>query len=145
MNVLSAVSAAKMEIIAEFEIGNAIEFGFKVRKSSSSNQETVIGYNVLNEELFVDRTKSNTVDFHSDFVAKHKAPMKPEHKRIQLSIYVDWSSVEIFGNNGTTIISDTIFPDFGSRGLELYSICGELKVVSLQINDLVSIWENQSV
>lgn len=145
MNVLSAISAAKMEIIAEFEIGNAIEFGFKVRKSSSSNQETVIGYNVLNEELFVDRTKSNTVDFHPDFGAKHKAPMKPQHKRIQLSIYVDWSSVEIFGNNGTTIISDTIFPDLGSRGLELYAIGGELKVVSLQINDLVSIWGNESV
>ncbi|MET1173441.1 glycoside hydrolase family 32 protein [Paenibacillus amylolyticus] len=143
MNVLSAVSATKMEIIAEFEIGNAIEFGFKVRKSSSSNQETVIGYNVLNEELFVDRTKSNAVDFHPDFATKHKAPMKPEHRRIQLSIYVDWSSVEIFGNNGTTIISDTIFPDLGSRGLELYAIGGELKVVSLQINDLVSIWENQ--
>ncbi|YCI23050.1 GH32 C-terminal domain-containing protein [Paenibacillus sp. Z3-2] len=46
MNVLSAVSAAKMEIIAEFEIGTAIEFGFKVRKSSSSNQETVIGLEV---------------------------------------------------------------------------------------------------
>ncbi|WP_340017518.1 glycoside hydrolase family 32 protein [Paenibacillus sp. FSL H3-0457] len=143
MNVLSDVSATKMEIIAEFEIGNAIEFGFKVRKSSSSNQETVIGYNVLNEELFVDRTKSNAVDFHPDFATKHKAPMKPEHRRIQLSIYVDWSSVEIFGNNGTTIISDTIFPDLGSRGLELYAIGGELKVVSLQINDLVSIWENQ--
>lgn len=145
MNVLSAVSAAKMEIIAEFEIGTATAFGFKVRKSSSSDQETVIGYNVLNEELFVDRTKSNNVDFHPDFSAKHKALMKPEHERIQLSIYVDWSSVEVFGNNGTTIISDMIFPDLESRGLELYAFGGELRVVSLQINDLVSIWGNETI
>ncbi|WP_272907532.1 glycoside hydrolase family 32 protein [Paenibacillus xylanexedens] len=145
MNVLSAISAAKVEIIAEFEIGTAVEFGFKVRKSSSSTQETIIGYDVLNEELFVDRTKSNATDFHPDFAAKHKAPMKPEHDRIQLSIYVDWSSVEVFGNKGETIISDMIFPDLESRGLELYSLGGELKVVSLQINDLVSIWENKTV
>ncbi|WP_339272317.1 glycoside hydrolase family 32 protein [Paenibacillus sp. FSL W8-0426] len=139
-NVLSDISAVKAEIIAEFEIGTAIEFGFKVRKSS--NQETIIGYNVLNEELFVDRTKSNAIDFHPDFAAKHKAFMKSEHEQIQLSIYVDWSSVEVFGNKGKTIVSDMIFPDLESRGLELYALGGELKVVSLQINDLASIWEN---
>lgn len=71
--------------------------------------------------------------------------MKPEHERIQLSIYLDWSSVEVFGNHGKTIISDMIFPDFESKGLELYAIGGELRVVSLQINDLVSIWGNENV
>ncbi len=71
--------------------------------------------------------------------------MKPEHERIQLSIYVDWSSVEVFGNHGKTIISDMIFPDSESRGLELYTIDGDLRVVSLQINDLVSIWGNETV
>ncbi|MFP4975701.1 glycoside hydrolase family 32 protein [Paenibacillus sp. CN-4] len=142
-NVLSDIDLAKAEIIAEFELGTAVEFGFKVRKSSG--QETVIGYHVLNEELVVDRTKSNAIEFHPDFAAKHKAPMNPEHQRIQLSIYVDWSSVEVFGNKGKTIISDMIFPDLDSRGMELYALGGELKVVSLQINDLVSIWENETV
>ncbi|WP_274378183.1 glycoside hydrolase family 32 protein [Paenibacillus terrae] len=143
MNVLSDIFVAKAEIIAEFEINNVAELRFKVRKSS--NQETIVGYNVSNEELFVDRTKSGTIDFHSDFTAKHKAPMKPEDGRIQLSIYVDWSSVEVFGNNGKAVISDLIFPDLESRDLELYAIGGELKVLSLQINDLVSIWGNETV
>lgn len=143
MNVLSDVSAAKAEIIAEFEIGTAVEFGVKVRMSSI--EETVIGYNIPNGELFVDRTKSSAIDFHSDFTAKHKAPMKPEHEWIQLSICVDWSSVEVFGNHGSTIISDMIFPDLESKGLELYTIGGELRVVSLQIYDLASIWGNEMV
>ncbi|MNW50133.1 Levanase precursor [compost metagenome] len=143
MNVLSDIFAAKAEIIVEFEIGTAVEFGFKVRKSA--NQETIIGYNISNEELFVDRTKSSATDFHSDFTAIHKATMKPENERIQLSIYLDWSSVEVFGNHGKTIMSDMIFPDFESKGLELYAIGGELRVVSLQINDLVSIWGNENV
>ncbi|MFS0868887.1 glycoside hydrolase family 32 protein [Paenibacillus xylanilyticus] len=142
-NILSDISTEKAEIIAEFEIGTAIEVGFKVRMSA--NQETIIGYNILKEELFIDRTKSNDIDFHPDFAAKHKAPMKPEHERIQLSIYVDWSSVEVFGNKGKAIISDMIFPDLESRGLELYTLGGELKIVSLQINDLVSIWGNATV
>ncbi|MEK4732114.1 MULTISPECIES: GH32 C-terminal domain-containing protein [unclassified Paenibacillus] len=88
-----------------------MEFGFKVR--SSSTQETTIGYDVLNEELFVDRTKSSAIDFHPDFAAKHQAPMKPEHERITLSIYVDWSSVEVFGNKGKTNRFRHDFPGLG--------------------------------
>ncbi|MGG1654533.1 glycoside hydrolase family 32 protein, partial [Paenibacillus sp. NRS-1775] len=96
--ILMHISDSKSEIIAEFEISTAVKYGFKVRKSS--NQETIIGYNISNGELFVDRTKSSAIDFLSDFTAIHKAPMKPEHGRVQLSIYVDWSSVEVFGKQG---------------------------------------------
>jgi fructan beta-fructosidase len=143
VNVLAAVTAVKAEIIAEFELETAVEFGFKVRKSSE--QETIIGYNVLDETLFVDRTKSGNIDFHPDFAAMHTAPMRPEHQRIQLTIYVDWSSIEVFGNKGKAVISDMIFPDFESQGVELYAKGGKAKVVSLQINDLAGIWNENAV
>ncbi|MGZ0043118.1 hypothetical protein [Paenibacillus ottowii] len=44
-----------------------------------------------------------------------------------------------------TIKDMYLFPDLESRGLELYAIGGELRGVSLQINDLVSIWGNDTV
>lgn len=142
-NVLSNVISAQAEIIAEFEVGTAVEFGFKIRKSFK--EETTIGYNTSNEELFIDRTMSSTTDFHSDFTAKHKVTMKPDYKRIQLSIYFDWSSVEVFGNKGEVVISDLIFPDGESKGLELYVIGGELRLISLEINDLSSVWGNDII
>ncbi|KRF06902.1 fructan hydrolase [Paenibacillus sp. Soil766] len=141
-NPLSGATALKAEIIGEFEIGTATEFGFKVRKSS--NQETVIGYDVLNEAMFLDRTNAGSVDFHSDFVAKHTAPLKPEHKRIQLTIYVDGSNIELFGNDGSAVITDLIFPDHESQGLELYAVGGSVKVISLQINSMNGVWERGS-
>ncbi|OAS21919.1 fructan hydrolase [Paenibacillus oryzisoli] len=142
-NPLSETTALKAEIIGEFEIGSATEFGFKVRKSSS--QETVIGYDVVKEELFLDRTNHGSSDFHRDFAAKHTAPLKSENKRIQLTIYLDGSNIELFVNQGSIVITDLIFPDFESQGLELYALGGEVKVISLQINEITGIWESKPI
>ncbi|UKS27889.1 glycoside hydrolase family 32 protein [Paenibacillus sp. HWE-109] len=137
-NLLSEVTALKAEIIAEFEIGTAIEFGFKLRKSSS--QETIIGYDVVNEALFLDRTNAGSADFHPDFAAKHTVTLKPEHKRIQVTIYVDGSNIELFGNEGIAVITDLVFPEPESQGLELYAVGGSVKVISLQISDMTGLW-----
>lgn len=143
MNPTADVSTAKAEIIAEFELGTATEFGFKVRKSTA--EETTIGYDVNNKQLFVDRTNSGATDFHPDFAAKHEAAMTPENNRIRMSVFVDWSTVEVFGNNGKAVISDTIFPGPGSKGLEVYAVGGNVKVLSLKINDMHSIWRDESI
>lgn len=137
-NPLIGINVNKAELIAEFEIGTATEFGFKVRKSA--DEETVIGYDSAELELFVDRTNSGLTNFHPDFAAKHRAPLAPSDNRVRMSIYMDWSSIEVFGNDGTTVISDTIFPAPESNGLELYAVGGNIKLVSLHINEMESIW-----
>ncbi|MNW42568.1 Levanase precursor [compost metagenome] len=137
-NPLVGIIANKAELIAEFEIGTAKEFGFKVRKSEA--EETVVGYDLVMKNLFVDRTNSGRTDFHPDFAAKHDAPLGPVNNRVRMSIFMDWCSVEVFGGDGSTVISDTIFPAPESNGLELYAVGGNVKLVSLQINELGSIW-----
>ncbi len=132
-----------MEIIAEFELGSASEFGFKVRKSET--EETVIGYDTAAKELFVDRTKSGDTGFHVNFAAKHEAALLPENNRIKMHLFVDLSSVEVFGNEGRAVISDLIFPDPESAGLELYAVDGDVRVVSMQIHNIKSIWKNEAV
>jgi len=127
-----------LEIEAEFELASAREFGFKVRKSR--NEETIIGYDTERDEIFVDRRKSGRVDFHSGFTGKHSAPLKPEENRIKLHIFVDWSSVELFANDGKITITDLIFPEPDSDGLEIYSRGGTVKLNCLNIYHLDNIW-----
>ncbi|MNN46309.1 Levanase precursor [compost metagenome] len=128
-------------MIAEFEIGTATEFGFKVRKSA--DDETVVGYDTVTMELFVDRTNSGLTNFHPDFAAKHQAPLRPIDNRVRMSIFMDWSSIEVFGGDGIAVISNTIFPASESNGLELFAVGGNVKLVSLQINELKSIWRDE--
>ena len=62
--------------------------------------------------------------------------------RVQLHIFVDWSSVEVFGGDGQAVITDQIFPMPSSDGLALFANGGTAKV-SLRIWQLKSIWGSQ--
>lgn len=131
------------EAEAEFELAGASEFGLKLRKSAS--EETVVGYDAALQRLFIDRSASGESSFSPAFAVRHDAALKPEGGRLRLRIFVDWSSVEVFAGGGEVVLSDLIFPEDASQGLELYAAGGEVKLVSLTIYPLSSIYSGKAV
>ena len=127
------------QVIAEFEVGTASEFGLKVR--TGPGEETLIGYNVPAGELFVDRTKSGQAAFSNLFPSREAAPLAAKKGRVELHIFVDWSSVEVFAGDGRVVITDQIFPKPSSDGLSLFANGGIARLVSLHIWQLRSIWD----
>jgi fructan beta-fructosidase len=59
-----------------------------------------------------------------------------------LRILVDWSSVEVFGDRGETIITDQIFPKPTSDGAQAFADGGSATIDSLDIWPLRSSWTN---
>ena len=86
--------------MAEFDVSNtdAQEFGFQIQKEGSENAK--VSYNVNKQRLFVDRTNSGSFDFGEDVKGKHSASMLPKDGKVKLHMFVDQSSVEVFGNDG---------------------------------------------
>jgi fructan beta-fructosidase len=136
------ISGKTLEIIATLEPGSSSEFGLKVRKGA--HEETLVGYDVANAELFVDRIRSGKVDFNPRFPGKHSGPLSVEQGRIKLHLFVDWSSVEVFGNDGRTVITEQIFPGPEADGLALYAKGGTARLISLDVWGLQSIWKTAS-
>ncbi|MGG5253666.1 glycoside hydrolase family 32 protein [Neobacillus sp. SM06] len=136
--IFSEINGKSFEIIAEFELDSASAFGFSLRKSK--NEKTVIGYDVGKQELFIDRINSGDTSFNPYFPCKHTATLKPKQSRIKLHIFVDWSSVEVFANNGELAMTDLIFPNDTSEGLEVFALDGNVTLVSLQFYPLKSSW-----
>ena len=130
-----------LEIIAEFQVGTASQFGLKVR--TGPGEETLVGYDAPAGEIFVDRTNSGQSSFSNLFTGRQTAPLPAENGRVTLHIFVDWSSVEVFGGDGQTVITDQIFPMPSSDGLALFANGGNAKLVSLHIWQLRSIWGSQ--
>jgi fructan beta-fructosidase len=128
------VHGERLEIIAEFKLETANEFGLKVRVGP--NCETIVGYNTSSRELFVDRRKSGQVDFNEHFTGKHSAPLQLEDDTIHLRIFIDSCSLEVFGNHGRTVITDLIFPEPNATGLELFASGGNVQLISLDIWEL---------
>lgn len=142
-NLLSGISGDAFEINAEFQVNTsqATEFGFKVRKGG--NQYTTIGYDKTSSSLFVDRTRSGNVTFNPSFNnGKHSAPLQPVNGKVKLRIFVDRSSIEVFGNDGQKVITDVILPDVTSKDLEVYALNGSVKLNNLTVHPINKVWKN---
>ncbi|ADM68829.1 Levanase [Paenibacillus polymyxa E681] len=140
-NILEGLDAGAYEIEAVFElpsVGAASAFGFYVR--DGGEQRTAVGYTTDIQQMFVNRADSGLTDFSTLFSTLHKASLAPIENRIQMRIFVDESSVEVFGNDGEVVFSEIILPDSARRGMGFYTQGGEVKVVSLHVYALRNSW-----
>jgi fructan beta-fructosidase len=131
-------SGKTLEINVDFRLRDADRFGLKVR--AGDDEETVIGYDATTSELYVDRTRSGNVGFNPNFPGVQRAPLAARDGELRLRILVDWSSVEVFSDEGDRVITDQIFPRASSDGIELFADGGRTTLASLTIRPLRSSW-----
>jgi fructan beta-fructosidase len=109
------------------DLGAASEEGVRLRRSTlktdqPAGEETVVGIDRAKGQIFVDRTRSGYVSFSPDFPARVTAPLKhPQATSIPIEIIVDRSSVEVFAEDGETVLTNIFFPSDSSQGLAFYS------------------------
>jgi levanase len=131
-----------LAIDADLRLDSAKRAGVKVR--TGNGQETLIGYDAEAGELYVDRTRSGRSDFNSNFAGVQRAPLATRNGSVHLHILVDWSSVEVFADHGQTVITDQIFPDATSDGIELFADGGDATLERLKIQPLRSSWQTDT-
>jgi fructan beta-fructosidase len=143
-NIMSNLSGSQYEIVAEFTPDeNTTEVGFKLRVGKDADQETIVKYNIGTEELVLDRSKSGKSPSANKFLQAYSQKMsKTSDGKIQLHIFVDAASVEVFGNNGEVAGAAQIFPNRSSNGIEVYSVGGN-STAAIQYYPLSSIWNNE--
>ncbi len=132
----------QLEFVVELEAGTAAEFGLRVLKGE--REETVIVFDAKANTLSVDRTRSGNVNFHPAFAGRHTGPLRLDaQRRIRLHVLVDACSVEVFGNDGEMVVTDLVFPQPESRGVELFATGGTCRVISCEVYTLKSIWHRE--
>ena len=80
---------------------------------------TVIRADLAAGTLQVDRTQSGRSDFQPAFAGVHTAPLRVDRGRLRLHVLVDVSSVEVFAQNGETVLTDLILPATSDLGVRL--------------------------
>lgn len=132
------VAGDQLEIVAEFDLKkcDAAQFGVRVRCSADSSQYTQIGFSPETERLEVDCRQSGLVP-----AGCRGGKLKLNEKNIlRLHIFVDRSSVEVFGNEGRIAITNRVYPAPSSRGVCLFAENGSVRLKKLDIWRLKSIW-----
>ncbi|OYO30713.1 glycoside hydrolase family 32 protein [Janthinobacterium sp. PC23-8] len=140
LNITPAPGQA-LDIVAQFQPGSATGFGLKVR-TGTNGEETVIGYDAVAGEVYIDRSKSGDASFNTSFAARHTAPLPLRTGTVELRIVVDTSSVMVFAGN-EVVLTDQIFPQPSSNGVALFAVGGVATLKDLKIWPLKSIWANR--
>jgi len=99
--------------------------------SNSLGDKLVVGYSKEKNEYYIDRTQSGLTDFSSEFPKRSVASRISDSDTLSLSLYVDVSSVELFGDGGLTTMTSLFFPRqpmsnlrlVGQHMLELQELC----------------------
>jgi len=78
--------------------------------SNGSGEEIVIGYKKSQNKYFIDRTRSGKTNFYQGFAARHFAPRFSTSSKMKISLLIDESSVELFTDDGLTVMTEIFFP-----------------------------------
>jgi beta-fructofuranosidase len=131
---LGGVQSSRLEIAAEADLAQcrADEFGFKLRRSSDGNEEIRVGYRPSTQTLVID-----TRQCADGLKAEHEVKLEPgSDGKIKLQLYLDNSSLEVFGNDGEIAFSCRVYPSPSSLGAAAYSQGGSIEWDNLDIWEL---------
>ncbi len=103
---LPDVAGDSLELLAEFAPGDGGECGLSVRCNPAGDERTDIIYNAKEGALRVDARRSGRVD---GGLAAAPLPVAADGL-LRLHVFVDRSSVEVFGGDGRVVLSHRIYP-----------------------------------
>ena len=112
---------------------------FSLTLSNKSGEKIMIGYDKGQNSYFIDRSKAGNVTFTNGFGARHTAPRLSLDQHLVLDLVIDDASVELFGDNGLSVMTSIFFVNEPFTDAQIES--EELKIKSLTYVPLSSIWK----
>ena len=127
-------------ISIDFERKGAEECGLKLLKNKEHS--TTVGLHFGDQELFVDRRNSGSIEIHKDFASRDTC-LLPYTKGIhRLEILLDNSVLEVFYNRGERVFTHLVFGPEEADGIRIYAKKGEILIHQAQIQQLSKIWSS---
>ncbi len=118
---------------------NSREFGLVLR-AGANGAGVRISYEFATAQMCVDRSNAGDASFSALFPSVYCAPLSGDrHGKISMRILLDWSSVEVFGGKGESVITAQVFPSDSNLGVSVYSLGGADRV-GLTLHSPESIW-----
>lgn len=104
-----------------------------IELANKAGESVTLSYNPSSHTLSFDRRNSGIVDFSQDFPAVTIAPTFETDKKISLRIFIDRSSMEVFGNDGKFVMTNLVFPTQPYSSISVAANGGTSKINSLKI------------
>ena len=130
--VLWGISGDSLEIAAQFDPGDAEEFGLRVRCSPDGSEQTLISYDRARQRLKVNRSNSSLNSEVKRGISEGSLELAAG-ETLKLRVFLDGSVIELFAN-GRACLSDRVYPTRpDSLGVGLFARGGTAKLISMDV------------
>lgn len=126
----------------ELEVHQATAGEAGVRLTSAAGEVVTIGVAGEPPEVFVDRRRSRATAFHEAYPGRHAGPVQWHDRRVTLRILFDRTTLEVFANDGETVISERVYPTSPFERIEVVAGWGGI-VGGVAVWELRSVWERR--
>ena len=113
---------------------------FSVVLSNVTGEEIIMGFDKAQNQYFIDRTRSGKIDFQKEFAARHVAPRLTTSPVLDFTLVIDDSSVELFVDDGLTVMTSIFFPNKPFTNIHLRS-SDSVRIEKLEFMHLNGIWK----
>jgi beta-fructofuranosidase len=127
---LEGVSGRCIELDMCVQMEKDAQFGLKLGMNEELHEETYLRYDAGTGKLTLDRNRSGQGEGGERHVA-----VALQEQVLNLHMYVDTSSVEIFINGGEQVMTARIFPGNNAQDIRFYAN-GQVKILELAKWDL---------
>ncbi|WP_288717257.1 DUF4980 domain-containing protein [Duncaniella muris] len=105
----------------------------EIELSNAAGEKVVMIYDAKSDSLSFDRRKSGIVDFCQDFPAVTVSPAYTDGDKVGLRIFIDRSSIEVFGKDGRFAMTNLVFPNSPYSRLSVRATGGSARLSDLKI------------
>ena len=124
------VHAQTCRLAVEVDPGTASRLGLHLRVGEG--ERTTLTVDAEARTVSLDRTAAGA-DVHPAFAAVHTAPLPDGAGLVRLEVVVDVASIEVFAGDGELALTDQVFPDPGSTGIDVFADGGTAHVRRLEV------------
>lgn len=140
---VKSINPMQSEIAVTFQLTNDSQFGspeeFGIVLSNEMGENFRIGYSPSKRVFFTDRNNAGVNSFSDKFAGKSIAAYKALNE-MELRIFVDEASAEVFIDGGKLVFTDIVFPTKPYNKIELFSTNGSIKILEANVWSLNSVW-----
>ena len=124
--------------VIEMKLSNLKDDTYSFKLANSQSDVLEFGINNIDHFYYIDRTKSGNIKFSEKFTNKiSKAKFEKQLDNVSIQMVIDKTSIELFYNNGETVMTEIFFPNSPMETLKLFNLNhSEITIDKLIVSEL---------
>ncbi len=133
INISEIAKSSMTAFNLDLTIDSLADFGITL--SNDLGEEVTLSFSQEENKFYLDRSKSGNTGFHPEFSNLIVADRYSVDYEMNLRLVADAASLEVFADDGTTVLTTIYFPEKEFSNLTLYSPSG-INLSTLKISRL---------